>query len=138
MQMPPDGADLVHALLQRAQHAERALHAEREEVAAARGDLHARHDPDPVAAPQGVFAGAQPGGDLVVVGDRDQVEVGLRLGPVDDRLGGVEAIGVGGVDMEIGLAQCPVRHPALTVAPPRSIARISPIHDPIPDPCGQH
>ncbi|MBV9170020.1 MAG: hypothetical protein JOZ81_08045, partial [Chloroflexi bacterium] len=52
----------------------------------------------------GVLASFESGRGLVMIGDRDHVEVGRVLGVVDQGTRGHEAIGGQGVEVEVGAA----------------------------------
>ena len=81
---------------------DRPLDEQREQVAAAGRDLLADDDLEPQAA----VAGHRPGGDgridPLVVGDRDDVEVGLPLDVVEDGLDAGGPVGGEGVDVQVG------------------------------------
>ena len=83
----------------------RSLDEQREQVAAERRDLLADDD----LGPQPAVAGDRPAGDggvdPLVVGDRDDVEVGLALDVVEDLLDAGRPVGGERVDVEVGPAR---------------------------------
>ena len=81
-----------------------ALDKEGQQMALARAYL-GRHDHlDAAVAPGGQLAQLVCPAHVVVVGDGDQVQVGLLLHIVQDLRNAVQAVAIGGVDVQVGLA----------------------------------
>jgi len=71
-------------LLHGAQGGQRLLHPQCDDVSLYGRDLHARDDLEAVAPAGADFAGLQGAAEVVVVGDRDDIQVGLGLDVVQD------------------------------------------------------
>ena len=84
------------------------LQEQRQHVAVARCDLHARNDLDPVAVAGCPFACFQRRGGLVVVGYRDYVQIGLELDEVDEVASAHQAVRGARVQMQVGAAHARV------------------------------
>ena len=103
-QTPPWRVHGLDRLLDAAQAGNRRFEVERDDVTLEGRDLDAGHEVEAEAASCPRLARSQRYLEAVVFGDRDDVEVGLRLDVVEDALDGIEAVAGVGVDMKVGFA----------------------------------
>src|SRR5205823_11822298 len=81
---PAGGMNALHGLGQRAERRDALLHEQRQQVPAAGGDLLAYGKIEVIVARCMELTRAQGAVDALVVGDRDQIEVGPALDPLED------------------------------------------------------
>ncbi len=105
---------------QRAEGRQPLGHEQRQDVAAARRDLLADHQVVREVARRVQLGGAQGAVDPLVVGDGDDVEVGVRFDVVEDLAHRGRAVGVERVDVHVGLAAFPA---AARPSPTRDVRR---------------